>query len=165
MKKLIALIGSLLIATSLFAQNSSITVVRQIPATTVTNLLSGRYLIEEWSFYNTNAATTALLKAYDWASGATSVVRASYIYRTNVLGTNSLVYTNSASLTATNTEIVRIATNVTAAAVTNEQTRLREYQMAAATDAELANPPQVARGLTVLSDAAGWITITYRLPQ
>lgn len=163
MKRILAFISVLLF--SLASQAQGLILVRAVAANTVSNYLAGRYIIDTLEFENLDA-TNATVKLYDWATAATNIVRAAYTSKTSYATNYSTVYTNSAGIaTSTNTFVGTYIANVTTAAATNEQTRLREYIVPASTLSELTEPPQVARGLTLLSTQAGTLRIYYRAAQ
>ena len=163
MKRILAFISVLLFG--LAAQAQGLILVRAVAAGTVSNYLAGRYIIDTLEFENSNTTNTATVKLYDWATAATNIVRAAYTSKLSYATNYSVVYTNSADIVATNTFVGTYIANVSNSAVTNEQTRLREYLVPASTLAELTEPPQVARGLTLLSTTAGTVRIYYRAAQ
>lgn len=159
MKKLFLGFLSLFASFSLFAQADA-SLVRSMAAGTVSNYLSGKYIIESIRLIN-SSTNTATVKFYDWASAATSVVRAAYTVVDGYSTNYNVVYTNSAGFTKTNTVTTWYTANRTVAAVTNEQSRLGEFQVTASTTRDLPFNPVVVRGLTVLSDQAGSIEVVY----
>lgn len=158
MKKLFTFLFSLLLAGNLFAQELSI--VRTVTANAVSNYLSGKYVVESIRVVN-SSTNNATIKFYDWATAATNVVRAAYTTPTSYTTNYNVVYTNSAGIVSTNTYKGWFTANVNVAAVTNEQSRLGEFQVTASTTRDLPFNPLVVRGLTVLSDQAGTIEIVY----
>lgn len=159
MKKLLIGLSALFASFSLFAQADA-SLVRSMAANTVSNYLSGKYIIDSIRIVNTST-NNATIKFYDWATAATSVVRAAYTTVTSYATNYNSVYTNSAGIVATNTYKGWYTANTTVAAVTNEQSRLGEFQVTASTTRDLPFNPVVVRGLTVLSDQAGTIEVVY----
>lgn len=159
MKKFFASLFGVFAALSLFAQADA-SIVRSMAAGTVSNYLSGKYIIESVRIVNTST-NNATIKFYDWATAATNVIRAAYTVVDSYSTNYNVVYTNSAGIVATNTFKGWYTDNRTVAAVTNEQSRLGEFQVTASTTRDLPFNPVVVRGLTVLSDQAGTIEIVY----
>lgn len=160
MKKLFLSLFSVLFATSLFAQSSGTSIVRSMAANTVSNYLSGRYLVNSIRIVNTST-NSATIKFYDWATAATNIARAAYVVVDSYSTNYNVVYTNSAGIVATNTFFGQYTGTRTVAAVTNEQSQLGAFQVTASTTRDLPFSPLVMRGLTVLSDQAGSIEINY----
>ena len=163
MKRILAFIAALCFGITAHAQG--LILVRSVTGGTVSNYLAGRYVIDTLEFENSNTTNTATVKLYDWATAATNIVRAAYTSKLSYATNYSVAYTNSAGIVATNTFVGTYIANVINSAVTNEQTRLREYLVPAATLSELTDPPQVARGLTLLSTTDGTVRIYYRAAQ
>jgi len=159
MKKLFLSLFGIFAAASLFAQTDA-TIVRSMAANTVSNYLSGKYLVGTVRIVN-SSTNTATIKFYDWATAATSVVRAAYTVIDSYSTNYNVVYTNSAGIVATNTFFGQYTAARTVAAVTNEQSQLGSFQVSASTTRDLPFSPLIARGLTVLSDQAGSIEVGY----
>lgn len=140
---------------------ANVTVV-PLAANTVSNVVSGRYNVPELVFINTSSSNNATLKFYDWATAATSVVRAAYITTSSYETNYTVITTNSAGLLSTNSFTGYVTVAVNNSAVTNEQTRLATVVVPAATTRTLPVEFITARGLTVLSDVAGLLEVTYR---
>lgn len=157
MKKFFASLLGIFAAASVFGQSS---IVRSMAAGTVSNYLSGKFIVSSIRIIN-SSTNTATVKFYDWATAATNIVRAAYTTPVSYSTNYSVVYTNSAGIVATNTFSGWYSANVAVAAVTNEQSRLGEFQVSASTTRDLPFNPLVVRGLTVLSDQAGSIEIVY----
>lgn len=160
MKKFFASLFGLFAAFSLFAQVDG-SIVRPFASGTVSNYLSGKYIIDSVRVYNTNASANLTIKFYDWNTAATSIIRAAYTTVSGYATSYSVIFTNSAGIVDTNTYNGWYTANTTVAAVTNEQTRLGEFQVTANSTRDLPFNPVVVRGLTVLSDQAGAIEIVY----
>ena len=160
MKKLLLSLFGALLATSLFAQSTGTSIVRSMAANTVSNYLSGRYIVNSVRIVN-SSTNSATIKFYDWATAATNIVRAAYVVVDNYSTNYNVVYTNSAGIVATNTFSAQYIANRTVSAVTNEQSQLGAFQVTASTTRDLPFSPLVMRGLTVLSDQAGTIEINY----
>jgi len=160
MKKLLTSLFGIFAAFSLFAQSSGTTIVRSMAANTVSNYLSGRYIVNSVRLVN-SSTNSSTVKFYDWATAATNIVRAAYIVVDNYSTNYNVVYTNSAGIVATNTFVGQYIANRTVSAVTNEQTQMGAFQVTASTTRDLPSSPLVMRGLTVLSDQAGTIEINY----
>jgi hypothetical protein len=159
MKKFITTLFGFFAAFSLFAQGES-SLVQSMAANTVSNYLSGKYIIDSIRIVNTST-NNATIKFYDWATASTNVERAAYTTVSSYSTNYSVVYTNSAGLLGTNTYKGWYTANATVAAVTNEQSRLGEFQVTASTTRDLPFNPVVVRGLTVLSSQAGTIEVVY----
>jgi len=159
MKKLLAFILPLFAAFSLFAQSDS-SIVRSFASGTVSNYLAGKYIISGIRIVN-SSTNNATVKFYDWATAATNIVRAAYTTVDSYATNYNVVYTNSAGIVATNTFNAWYSANRTVSAVTNEQTRLGEFQVTASSTRDLPFTPLVVRGLTLLADQAGTIEVTY----
>lgn len=159
MKKLLTSLFGIFAAASLFAQTDA-SIVRSMAAGTVSNYLSGKYIISNIRIVN-SSTNTATIKFYDWATAATNIVRAAYVTVDSYATNYNVVYTNSAGIVATNTFNAWYSANRTVSAVTNEQTQMGAFQVTASTTRDLPFTPLVVRGLTVLSDQAGSIEISY----
>lgn len=159
MKKLLTSLFGIFAAVSLFAQTDA-SIVRSMAAGTVSNYLSGKYIISNIRIIN-SSTNTATIKFYDWATAATNIVRAAYVTVDSYATNYNVVYTNSAGIVATNTFNAWYSANRTVSAVTNEQTQMGAFQVTASTTRDLPFTPLVVRGLTVLSDQAGSIEISY----
>ncbi len=159
MKKLLTSLFGIFAAASLFAQTDA-SIVRSMAAGTVSNYLSGKYIISNIRIIN-SSTNTATIKFYDWATAATNIVRAAYVTVDSYATNYNVVYTNSAGIVATNTFNAWYSANRTVSAVTNEQTQMGAFQVTASTTRDLPFTPLVVRGLTVLSDQAGSIEISY----
>lgn len=159
MKKLLTSLFGIFAAASLFAQTDA-SIVRSMAAGTVSNYLSGKYIISNIRIIN-SSTNTATIKFYDWATAATNIVRAAYVTVDSYATNYNVVYTNSAGIVATNTFNAWYSANRTVSAVTNEQTQMGAFQVTASTTRDLPFTPLVVRGLTVLSDQAGTIEISY----
>ncbi len=159
MKKLLTSLFGIFAAASLFAQTDA-SIVRSMAADTVSNYLSGKYIISNIRIIN-SSTNTATIKFYDWATAATNIVRAAYVTVDSYATNYNVVYTNSAGIVATNTFNAWYSANRTVSAATNEQTQMGAFQVTASTTRDLPFTPLVVRGLTVLSDQAGSIEISY----
>lgn len=160
MKKFITSILGIFAGLSLFAQGD-LSIVRTIGAGAVSNYLSGKYIIDSVRVINGNSSNTLTIKFYDWNAAVTSVVRSAYTTVSGYSTSYNSIYTNSAGIVATNTYKGWYTANTTVAAVTNEQSRLGEFQVSGGATRDLPFNPVVVRGLTALSDVAGTIEIVY----
>lgn len=133
-----------------------------VSAATPANLLSGRYVTDEIYFINSSSSNTATIKFYDAASAITNIVRPAYSYIDGYSTNYSTVYTNAAGLLATNVTTTWYTYTVSASAVTNERTKLSTVSVPPSGARLLPLRFIVANGLTVLSDQAGTIEVTYR---
>lgn len=152
----------LMFGVSAAAQNS---IVKAITANTPTNILEGRYLIQEIVFANGSTTNAATINVYDWHTSETNVVRAAYTSYIDYATNYTVIHTNQAGLLSTNIFAGWAYIAQENAAVTNEQTIKRQMQVPANTIGENDTPILVLRGFTLLSTESGTATITYRNRQ
>ena len=156
MKKLL-LLCSLLCVLNIRADE----VVSATVANTPLNLLATGKVIENITFTATTAAITTL-KVYDAATATTNYIQAAYSSYASYSTNFNVVFTNSAGLLVTNT-FAGIYTGPTAvSAVTNQRPRLVTIVVPASSIRSKDVQIQTSLGLTVVSDIAGIVEVTYR---
>lgn len=135
---------------------------RALTANTALNVLAGRYVVDTVRFYNPSSSNVATIKFYDSSSTSTNTIRPAYTsvsgYETNY----SVTTTNANGLLQTNTFTGWYTYEVSNSAVTNERARLAVVAVAPGATRDLPIQFITAAGLTVLSDAAGYLDVSYK---
>lgn len=135
---------------------------RSLTANTALNVLAGRYVVDTVRFYNPSSSNVATIKFYDSSTTSTNTIRPAYTsintYETNY----STVTTNASGLLQTNTFTGYYSAEVSNGAVTNERARLAVVAIAPGATRDIPIQFITAAGLTVLSDAAGYLDVSYK---
>lgn len=135
---------------------------RALTANTALNVLAGRYVVDTVRFYNPSSSNVATIKFYDSSTTSTNTIRPAYTsintYETNY----STVTTNASGLLQTNTFTGYYSAEVSNGAVTNERARLAVVSIAPGATRDIPIQFITAAGLTVLSDAAGYLDVSYK---
>lgn len=161
MKKLI--IAFVLGLTLVAAQAASVVI--NIPANTMTNIISGQASVTSFSLASTNA-TAVSAAAYDLTSSALRIINPAYTNRLAYLTNWSEIYTNYYGVIHTNsyTNVLVTLTNNAVAAVTNTPAPVVTLS-AAANSTTIADGVQYnfSRGIWVtnMSATAATLSVTY----
>lgn len=160
---IITLAAVLLAPLLVFAQSTTVSS-WSVAANTVTNLVSGNYRVNDLYFYNPSSSNTATLKFYDSATSITNWSRPAFYSQITYETNYWVTYVDPAGITRSNQFKTLYTGSVSNAPATVERTKLAQFAVPPGYRLLLPVDLIVANGFTVLSDAAGTLSATYR-PQ
>ena len=157
------LVGALLlIAPALQAQQLQSVVA--LASNTVSNLLSGAYIID--NFIAINATTNNVtIRFYDTSNTTTTMVQAAYTSYASYATNYSITFTNEAGVLVTNTFAGIYTAPTTNSAATNSKPVIQSIIVPAGTTLNKDVRLQVVKGLAAIPvGSAVTLLTTYRLP-